>query len=153
MDMTAAVGAFWPHHRPTAAPMTLRDNTALADGLGVFILAGVKTATAGLLWEFENCKLPIPALGDQTVILAGDEQPLCIIQTTATAIVPYSRVDQLFARLEGEGFASVADWRAGHWPFIMRRCAAIGRAPTLELPVICHRCRLVYPATMPTVGP
>ncbi len=63
--------------------MTLRDepddswafggNVALADGLGVFILAGVKTATAGLLWEFENCKLPIPAIGDQTVILAGDE--------------------------------------------------------------------------------
>lgn len=129
------------------------DNAALADGLGVFILAGVETATARLLWEFENYKLPIPAVGNQTVILAGDEQRLFIIQTTATAIVPHSRVDQLFARLKGEGFASVADWRAGHWPFITRRCAAIGRAPTLGLPIICHRCHLVYPATMPTVGP
>jgi uncharacterized protein YhfF len=40
-----------------------------------------------------------------------------VIETTEVRVVPAGEVDEQFARDEGEGFESVADWRAAHERF------------------------------------
>ena len=76
------------------------------------VLRGDKTATAGLHGEDI-----VPKAGDRFVLLDFDDQPVAIVETTDARVVRAGDVDLDFARDEGEGFESVADWREAHERF------------------------------------
>ena len=121
------------------------DSPQMADSLGALVRDGIKTATASLVWAYETEDESLPEVGDYSVILDGDGDPLCIIETTALYIRPFNEVDAEQAYLEGEGDRSLAFWREVHWDFFGRECTEIGREPTEDMPVLCERFRLVYP--------
>ena len=121
------------------------DGKPMADELGGLVLRGIKTATAGLPWEDEYFGWKSPEVGDKTIILDGDGAPLCVIETTAAVVRPFDTVDAPFARLEGEGFTGVEDWRRAHWQYFSRRCKVIGKEPDEQMPVLCQQFRVVYP--------
>lgn len=121
------------------------DNPPLADELGALVATGIKTATASLSWEFDADAKALPQVGDYSIILDGRGEALCIIQTTEVRVLPYQQVPAEFAYDEGEGDRSLAYWREAHWAYFGRRCAVIGRTPSMEMPVVCERFRLVYP--------
>lgn len=127
------------------------DNPRLADELGQLILQGVKTATCSALWEWEAEGSPLPEVGQKTIVLDGHNEPLCIIETTEVTVRRYSDVDEQFAYDEGEDDRSLESWRKGHWQFFSRVLPKIGKAPTLEMPLVCQRFRLVYPTKVETV--
>ena len=108
-----------------------------ANSLGQLVLAGVKRATAALVWG--------PASGDLSIVTDWSGRPLCVIETTATAVVPFEEVTEEFAATEGEGDKSLRYWREVHWDFFSRECGQIGREPSLRMPVLCERFRVVYP--------
>ncbi len=89
----------------------------LRDRLVALILAGTKTATAGLLAEYliDGDELPRP--GMQAVVIDSGERPVAIIETTRCELSTISRVTDAFARDEGEGFADASDWRIAHERF------------------------------------
>ncbi|NJL96046.1 MAG: ASCH domain-containing protein [Anaerolineae bacterium] len=101
----------------------------MPDELGQRVLQGTKTATAGLLRDFEA----LPQVGDVSLILDGQAQPLCLLETLQVYPVPFEDVDAEQA------------WREGHWRFFGQRCAEIGRQPKSTMPVVCQRFRLPYP--------
>jgi uncharacterized protein YhfF len=70
---------------------------------------------------------------------------LLIIRTTQVDVSPYDQVDADFAAAEGEGDGSLSYWRDAHWSYFSRRCAALGRTPRNDMPVILERFALVYP--------
>jgi len=94
-----------------ASPGPLRDQLVAA------ILAGEKTTTTGLVadYEHENEPLPVPGLREVVVDSAG--RPVAVIETTAVRVIRLGDVDLAHALGEGEGFTSVAGWRAGHEQF------------------------------------
>jgi len=116
-----------------------------ADELGALVATGIKTATASLSWEFEADAKALPQVGDYSIILDGRGEALCIIQTTEVRVLLYQQVPAEFAYDEGEGDRSLAYWREAHWAYFGRRCAVIGHTPSMEMPVVCERFRLVYP--------
>ncbi len=120
------------------------DSAEMADRLGALVKAGIKTATAGLAWEYEHDGVSLPQAGGYSVILDGAGMPLCIIQTTDVSLKPFQEVDAQFAYDEGEGDRSLAYWRQVHWQFFSRVCSAINRLPQEDMPVVCERFRLVY---------
>jgi uncharacterized protein YhfF len=89
----------------------------LRDKLVAAILAGAKTTTSSLAvdYEHENEALPSPGLRQVVVDSAG--QPVTVIETTAVRVVRLADVDLDHALGEGEGFHSVAEWRADHEQF------------------------------------
>lgn len=89
----------------------------LRDRLVAAVLAGEKTATAGLVHEHELEGTPLPQVGERFVVVDSHERPVAVIETTEVAVVRVGDVDERFARDEGEGFESVADWRAAHEGF------------------------------------
>jgi uncharacterized protein YhfF len=121
------------------------DGKEMADELGELVRRGLKTATCSLLWEAEADHEPLPAAGDLSIILNGDGQPLCIIETTEVAVRPFNEVDERFAYEEGEGDRSLDYWRQEHWRYFSRICARLGREPAENMPLICERFRRVYP--------
>jgi uncharacterized protein YhfF len=120
------------------------DKPETADELAALVLEGPKRATASLLWVYETEGETLPQAGDLSVILDGQGQPVCIIQTTQVDINPFNQVDADFAAAEGEGDRSLAYWRDVHWRFFSRECQTIGREPSLTMPVVCERFQLVY---------
>lgn len=121
------------------------DNEESANALGDLVLRGKKRATASLLWENEVNNKPIPKIGDLSVVTNWQQQPLCIIETTQVDIVPYEAVSDAFAAVEGEGDGSLRYWRKAHWAYFYRECQRLGMEPSLNMPIICERFKVVYP--------
>lgn len=151
-----AIEPYWQAYHATLSPAEQRrwtqapeawgfgDSPAMADELGALVLAGIKTATCSLLWEYEVTGERVPQVGDLSIILDGKGQPLCIIQTSEITVKPYSQVDAAFAFEEGEDDRSLRSWRKAHWDFFSRSCRQIGRTVHEEMPLICERFRVVW---------
>jgi len=57
------------------------DNEPSANELAALVLAGVKRATAGLLWALEADRKVLPKRGDLSVMTDWGGTPLCVIET------------------------------------------------------------------------
>ena len=120
------------------------DSRGMADELGALIASGTKTAACSALWEYEADGEPLPEAGVKTIVLDGNGDPLCIVETTEVKVVPYDRVDASFAYEEGEGDRSLEYWQEAHWRFFSRTLPDVGREPTTDMPLVCERFRVVY---------
>jgi len=120
------------------------DSPRLADELGALIVAGTKTATCSALWEYETEKEPLPESGVKIIVLDGNGDPLCIVETTEVEVRSYGEVDAQFAYEEGEGDRSLEYWRDAHWRFFSRTLPEIGREPSMDMPLVCERFRVIY---------
>lgn len=120
------------------------DSPALADELGALVADGRKTATCSALWEWEAEGETLPEIGDKAVVLDGNDEPLCIIETTEVETRPYDQVDARFAYEEGEGDRSLKYWREAHWRFFSRTLPNIGKEPALNMPLVCERFRVIH---------
>lgn len=91
---------------------------ALRDKLVAAILSGEKTATASLRAEYRpEGEDELPRVGERAVVVDSDQRPVAVIETTELRVLPVREVDDPFARDEGEGFRSAADWREAHERF------------------------------------
>ncbi|MGB3789315.1 MAG: ASCH domain-containing protein [Phormidesmis sp.] len=120
------------------------DNASLANELGNLILKGTKTSTCSALWEWEAEGIEIPRVGLKTIVLDGNDSPLCIIETTEVEIRSFSEVDAQFAYEEGEDDRSLESWQREHWKYFSRVLPKIGKQPTSEMRLVCERFRIVY---------
>lgn len=91
--------------------------TELRRELVDLVLAGRKTATAGLLVEYEVDGDTIPEAGMREVIIDADDHFVGELETTDCRTLRMADVDDQFARDEGEGFADAAAWRTAHEGF------------------------------------
>ncbi|WP_243704720.1 ASCH domain-containing protein [Micromonospora sp. KC723] len=86
----------------------------LRDQLVAAVLSGAKTSTTGLLQDYELDGEPPPEVGARSVVVDSVDRPVAVIEVTGVRVVRLGDVDLDHARDEGEGYASVAAWRAGH---------------------------------------
>ncbi|MFF7456716.1 ASCH domain-containing protein [Kitasatospora sp. NPDC008115] len=89
----------------------------LRDRLVGAVLSGAKTSTTGLLAEYEREGEPLPVVGTRGAVVDSDGRIVAVTETTEVRVVPLGEVDLRHALDEGEGYASVAEWRAGHERF------------------------------------
>src|SRR5699024_5805354 len=148
------IAVFWAEARATA-PALPEDpppadrvwgfgaTPAHADELLALVLAGVKTGTAGFLWEYEAEGEDVTSVGDLDVILDGSGAPRAVIETIRVDVVPFDEVTAEHARAEGEDDRTLASWRRIHREFYEEH-VRIGRAFREDMPVVCERFRLVF---------
>jgi uncharacterized protein YhfF len=92
--------------------------TPLRRALVAAVLDGSKTATAGLRSDHApHTADPLPRPGDRWLLRGYDDEPVAVVETTEVRIVRVADVDLRFAADEGEGFATVAEWRRAHERF------------------------------------
>jgi uncharacterized protein YhfF len=89
----------------------------LRDRLVAAIVAGAKTTTSGLVADYEHGNEPLPSAGDREAVVDSDGNRVAVIETTAVRVIRLGDVDLAHALGEGEGYTSVAEWRAGHERF------------------------------------
>jgi uncharacterized protein YhfF len=113
-----------------------RPRTELRRQLVAAVLRGDKTATAGLLAEYEAEGEQPEAVGARCVLLDYDDEAVATVEVTESRVVPAGEIDEDFARDEGEGFESVEEWRVAHEHFF-------GQPIGPETPIIAIRFRVI----------
>ena len=81
------------------------------------VLRGEKTATAGLLVDYEREGEPLPSVGDRSVLIDDADMGVAVVEVTDVRVLRVAHCELAFARDEGEGFESVAAWREAHERF------------------------------------
>jgi uncharacterized protein YhfF len=89
----------------------------LRDQLVAAILDGTKTTTTGLVVDYELEGSPLPQPGQRQAVVDSAGNRVAVIELTAVRVVRLADVDLAHAVGEGEGYTSVAEWRAGHEEF------------------------------------
>ena len=89
----------------------------LRDQLVAAILSGSKTTTTGLMADYEHEREPLPHPGLRQAVVDSTGDRVAVIETTSVRVVRLGDVDLAHAVGEGEGYGSVAEWRAGHERF------------------------------------
>jgi uncharacterized protein YhfF len=84
------------------------------------VLRGEKTATAGLLEDFEAEGVAPGTVGSRRALLGYDDEPVAVVELTESRVLRAAEIDEAFARDEGEGFETVDDWRQAHEEFFER---------------------------------
>jgi uncharacterized protein YhfF len=95
-------------------------HTELRRQLVAAVLAGEKTATAGLWSEYEAEGAPLNVPGIRYILHGYDDEPVGIVEVTEARLLRAGELDLAFARDEGEGFESVEDWRVAHEDFFQQ---------------------------------
>ena len=89
----------------------------LRDQLVAAILDGTKTTTTGLVADYEHEGSPLPQPGQRQAVVDSAGNRVAVIELTAVRVVRLADVDLAHAVGEGEGYTSVAEWRAAHEEF------------------------------------
>lgn len=89
----------------------------LRDQLVAAILGGSKTSTTCTLAEFEVEQEELPRVGEREVVVDSEGRGVAVIELTEVRMARLADVDLQHAVDEGEGFTTVAQWRAGHEEF------------------------------------
>lgn len=104
------------------------------------VLAGRKTATAGLLSiDYQAQDEAVEQVGEQLILLDTHGATVARVEVTGVEITTFDAVTWQFADAEGEGFTSIEDWRAGHRWF----WSAVGAQVDDSTMVVCLRFRLI----------
>ena len=153
--MTSNVERYWEQFR-ASLPAGARRPSAYADTaafgftwddareIAALVRNGTKTATGGLVWSNEADGKPGSQPGDLWIVIAGPDEPVCIIETTEVRVIPYDEVPEEYAWEGGEGDRSMTDWRRMYWEMIVSECKRIGRDPNPKAPLAMERFRVVY---------
>ncbi len=120
------------------------DSLELANELGELVQRGIKRATAGSVWSFEEEERRLPVPGDLSIVTTWSGEPLCIIETRAVDVMPFSEVTAEFAATEGEGDGSLSFWREAHTQYFTRECTKAQRQFSENMLVACERFNVVY---------
>ncbi len=120
------------------------DNPKTADYLMGLVLEGKKTATCGLVIEYERDKYPIAKVGDQKIFMSADRKPVCVAEVTEVEIKPFNEIDESFAYDEGEGDRSYDSWYREHVTCFSRSATAMGIEFNDSLRTVCERFKILY---------
>ncbi|MFE0651674.1 ASCH domain-containing protein [Streptomyces sp. NPDC059534] len=98
-------------------PLLLAYPGPLRDRLVAAVLRGEKTATTGLLVEWQVEDEDLPEVGERSALIDSDGREVAVVEVTEVRVLPLGEVDLRLALDEGEGYLSVPAWRAAHERF------------------------------------
>ncbi|MEU1487547.1 ASCH domain-containing protein [Streptomyces sp. NPDC005752] len=104
-------------NREPLKPFLLAFPGPLRDKLVAAVLSGEKVCTSGLLLEYEVEREELPPVGERSALIDSDGREVAVIELTDVRVLPLGSVGLRHAQDEGEGYTSVAEWRAGHERF------------------------------------
>jgi uncharacterized protein YhfF len=133
-----SLGRMWPRIGGLRT-LALGTPGELRTRLNTLVLAGVKTATAGLTSEYAEEGEELEHVGERLVLVDDEDALVGVVEVTGVEVVRFADVPWDFARAEGEGDRSIEEWREGHAAYWAR----VGTPVTDDSEVVCIRFRLV----------
>ena len=116
-----------PHRGARLDAFAFGDSPELANELAALVVSGRKRATTSLPVEFTASGVPLPAVGDVSIVKDGAGRSVAIIELTEVRHTPFGRVDEAFAATEGEGDGTLMISSARG---AFRKARTVSRAPS-----------------------
>ncbi|MGH9020640.1 MAG: ASCH domain-containing protein [Acidimicrobiales bacterium] len=98
-------------------PMEVGTPGSMRSWLNGLILEGRKTAAAGLVSDYDAEAEPLESEGEILALVDDDLLEVARLRVTGVETVRFADVPWEFAAAEGEGDASIEEWREGHRRF------------------------------------
>ena len=124
---------------------SIGDSSQSADIGANLILTSEKTATSSLLWEYEAENSKLPAVGDLNIVLDGNNEPVCVVETTWIVVQAMSQADARFAQDYGEWDGTLQTWREKLWHYYCDQCRTLHRQPSPDMPLVFERFKVIFP--------
>lgn len=105
---------------------------------------GIKTATCSGYVFYEEENEPLPSVGDYSIILSSEDEPLAIIQTVKVEVLPMNEVSEEFAISEGEGDRTYTYWWDAHEKWLKEELHKIGHTFKEDMLLVCERIELIH---------
>ncbi len=131
----------WPRVDGMRA-MELGTPGGMRDRLNSLVLAGRKTATTGLLAEYAEEAEGLEYVGERLALLDDDGRAVATLEITGVRRTSFGEVTWEHALAEGEGDATLEEWRDGHRRFWERE----GTPVDDSTPLVCLAFRVVAAA-------
>jgi uncharacterized protein YhfF len=154
MTTTEKIKGFWNDYLLTLAASerdqeyfeadSWGNSPELADRIAQLIASGIKTTTSCLLWDQQQKQWTPEKLGDKSIVLDSQNNPVCITETVEIFIRPFNEVEADFVYHYGEGDRSMNFWNKNMWEYYQEECRALGRVAEEDMPMICQVFKLIY---------
>ena len=108
-----------------------------ANELASLVDKRIKTATTSA-YELYSKDEKLPEIGEWSIILDGNDKPVCVIKDVCVEIVPYNLISQEHAYHEGEDDRTYSYWRKVHDEFFTREYKERGKAFYPQAPMVCE---------------
>ena len=118
-------------------------NEKSANELLELVLAGKKRATASSLLAYEKENSRIPQVGDFSIVTDWDNNPRCVIETTAVMICKFKEITFDICKREGED-ECLETWQRGHASYFTQDGKALGYEFSEDMPVVFEDFKVVY---------
>ncbi|MEL0539204.1 ASCH domain-containing protein [Staphylococcus debuckii] len=116
------------------------DPSDLAD----LVKRGIKTATTSGLAFYSAEQEPLPKVGDLSMVLDAQDNPICIIKNTKVYQVPFSEVSEIHAYKEGEGDRTLSYWRTVHTDFFEKEFSSINQSFSEKEIMVCEEFECIH---------
>jgi uncharacterized protein YhfF len=120
------------------------DNKEMADHLAQLVVEGQKQATTSAYELMAIDKDPLPKVGEYSIILNGNDEPVAVIKTIKVDIMHFNEVTSEYAEIEGEGDKSLEYWRKAHIDFFTREYKQYGKTFNENDKVVCEQFECIY---------
>lgn len=120
------------------------DTPEMADELVALVLSGQKTATSSAHATYEKAGELLPEPSSFSIILDGQGQPRCVVETTLVKVVPFFDITESDAAKEGEGDLSLTYWRDVHEKFWRGNLDMYDLVFSEEMLVVFEEFKVVY---------
>lgn len=102
------------------------NNQSDSDRCAELVKMGEKRATSSLYDAYLIEGEPLPKTGSMYSVVNWVGEAQCIIKVTDVYRLPFNKVNEEHARMEGEGNRTLADWRKTHETAFRMDCAEYG---------------------------
>lgn len=120
------------------------DNRQDANLLASLVKKGIKTGTSGLVKSYEFEQIPLPKVGDITIILDWDRVPSCVVENIRVLVLRFCDMSEDLAFLEGEGDRSLEYWKREHREFFQREAKEYKFKFDEKMMVVFEEFKVVY---------
>ncbi len=114
------------------------------DNKAKLVVSGEKTATSSAHPLYAAKEMSLPRVGEYSVILNSKAQAVCITQTTKVYVLPFQKITEEHAQLEGEGDKSLKHWSRTHKETFSQEMKKFGLSFSEDMRVVCEQFQVVY---------
>lgn len=118
-------------------------NEKSANELLELVLIGKKRATASSLLAYDKENCPAPQVGDLSIVTDWDNNPRCVIETTAVTIYKFREITFDICKREGED-ECLETWQKGHAKYFTLDGKELGYEFSEDMPVLFEDFVVVY---------
>lgn len=101
------------------------NNETDANHLADLAKRGIKKATSSLKKSYEIENEPLPKEKDLHIITNFSGAAVCMIEVVKVELVPFDKITEDHAKIEGEGDGSLEYWKEGHLKFFKEDAKAL----------------------------